>query len=345
MASNIALPAPETPPAPARRASGRYATVLAMLALIIACYSLWRLDTTLERLDRVGELTSRISASQEALRAELTAASAREARARNEVDQRLAQLNSLPGQLQQLEGTVQELRSRTSGSQRAYVKSEVSYLLDAAQRSVAFDGDVRSAIVALESADTLLATLLDPALLPVRQQIARELNSLRGVARPDLATLQLRLASAEEQAATAPIKGLVVLERPRLNATELPQGGWWARGWAVGRQAVATLITVRKVEDAASRVVQPDEQLLRRQHLQLLLFSARQAVVRRDGGSYRSSLISARQWLGEFFDLEQPAAEVLLNEVALLEPVNIAPIIPEITASARMLRELEPQAP
>jgi uncharacterized protein HemX len=343
MASNIALPAPETPPS--SHAKGRYASVLAMLALIIACYSLWRLDTTLERLDRVGELTSRISASQEALRAELTATTASEARARNELDQRLAQLDSLPSQIQQLEATVQELRNRTSGSQRAYVKSEVSYLLDAAQRSVAFDGDVRSAIVALESADTLLATLLDPALLPVRQQMARELNSLRSVARPDLATIQLRLTSAEEQAATIPIKGRVVLERPRLNATELPQVGWWARGWAVGRQAIATLITVRKVEDAASRVVQPEEQLLRRQHLQLLLFSARQAVVRRDGSSYRSSLGSARQWLGQFFDLQQPAGEALLNEVTLLEPLNIAPIIPEITASARMLRELEPQLP
>jgi uncharacterized protein HemX len=317
---------------------------LATLALVIASYSLWRLDTTLDRLDRVGEIASRIGASQDALRTELTAITADEAREQANLAQRLEQLDEVPEELERLEGTVQDLRNRTSGPQRAYVKSEVAFLLDAAQRNVAFDGDVRSAIIALESADTLLATLLDPALLPVRQQIARELNSLRTVPRPDLATLQLRLASAEEQAATVPIKGLVVLERPRLNAAGLPQG-WWARGWALCRQAVATLITVRKVEDAASRAVQPEEQLLRRQHLQLLLFSARQAVVRRDGSSYRSSLGSARQWLGEFFDLQQPAAEALLDEVARLEPVNIAPIIPEISASARMLRELESKVP
>ena len=245
MASNVSLPAPEAQAPPsARRRLGRYATVLASLALVIAGYSLWRLDTTLDRLDRVGELASRISASQDAMRTELTELAADDARAQTQLAQRLEQLDTLSGEFTRLEGSVQELRNRTSGPQRAYVKSEVAFLLDAAQRSVAFDGDVRSAILALESADTLLATLLDPALLPVRQQIARELNTLRTVPRPDLATIQLRLASAEEQAASAPIKGLVVLERPRMDAAELPQG-WWARGWAVCRQAIATLITVR----------------------------------------------------------------------------------------------------
>lgn len=338
------MPESHAPEPPTTRPRGRHAAVLAGLALVIAGYSLWRLDTTLDRLDRVGELASRISAGQDTLRTELAELAAEQARAERNLSGRLERLDALAGEFQSLERSVQELRNRTSGPQRAYVRSEVAFLLDAAQRSVAFDGDVRSAILALESADTLLATLLDPTVLPVRQQIARELNALRTVPRPDLATIQLRLASAEEQAATVPIKGLVALERPRLDAAELPPG-WWARGWAMARQALATLITVRPVEDAASRVVQPQEQLLRRQHLQLLLFSARQSVVRRDGSSYRSSLGSARQWLGEFFDLQQPAAAALLQEVTQLEPINIAPIIPEIAGSARALRELESKAP
>jgi uncharacterized protein HemX len=87
--------------------------------------------------------------------------------------------------------------------------------------------------------------------------------------------------------------------------------------------------------------VHPEEQLLRRQHLQLLLFSARQAVVRRDGTDYRSSLGRARQWLGEFFDLQQPAGEALLEEIISLEPINIAPRLPEVATSARLLREME----
>jgi uncharacterized protein HemX len=318
--------------------------VLAVIALVIACYALWRLDITLERLDRLGELTSRLAATQDALRTELSALTAQSSRAQSQLSQRLDRLAALPDQLERLEAALQELRTRSSGPQRAYIKNEVSFLLDAAQRSLTLDGDLTSAMVALESADARLATLLDPTLLPVRREIARELGILHAVSQPDLTTLQLRLASAEEQAVTAPIKGLVVLDSPRVDREVLPSG-WWARGWALCRAAIATLVTVRAVDDAASRVVQPEEQLLRRQHLQLLLFSARQAVLRRDLTSYRTSLGGARQWLGEFFDLKQPAAEALLDEVANLEPINIAPRLPDISGSARLLRQMESQTP
>lgn len=324
-------------PAPA---PGRFTTVAATVALIVACYALWRLDITLDRLDRVGELASEINASQESLRTDLTAAIAEDAELRRELARRLEPLVPLPGQMERLDGSVQELRSRSTGPQRALVKSEASFLLDAAQRSVAFDRDLPSAIVALESADARLASLLDPGLLGVRQQIARELKILRAVPQADLATILLRIAAAEEQAATAPVKGLVTLDRPRMQSGVLPEG-WWARGWALSRQALGSLITVRKIDAAGGRVVQPEEELLRRQHLQLLLFSARQAVVRRDITNYRSSLGSARQWLGEFFDLSQPAGESLLGEIAILEPINIAPPVPDISASTRMLREME----
>ena len=318
--------------------------MLAALSLIIACYALWRLDITLDRLDRVGELASRIAATQEALRTEMSALTAQSNLAQTRLAQRLDALETLPSQLERFEAALQELRTRGDGPQRAYVRSEVSFLLDGAQRSLSLDGDLASAQVALESADARLAALLDPTLLPVRREIARELAALRTVSQPDLTTLQLRLASAEEQAATAPIKGLVVLDSPRVDRDVLPSG-WWARGWALCRSAIATLITVRKVDDAASRVVQPEEQLLRRQHLQLLLFSARQAVLRRDLSNYRTSLGSARQWLGEFFDLSQAPAEALLDEVVNLEPINIAPRLPDISGSARLLRQMEPQTP
>jgi uroporphyrin-III C-methyltransferase len=322
-------------------APGRFSTVVAYLALVIACYSLWRLDTTLDRLHRVSAFASRITAEQNAMRAALSAATTQDTGARVEMRRRLDQLAELPAQFNRLDESLQDLQARSSGPQRAWAKTEASFLLDAAQRSVAFDRDLPSAMVALESADARLAVLLDPGLLGVRQQIARELQALRAVPQPDLATILLRLASAEAQAADVRIKGILTLERPGIDATELPEG-WWARGWAVSQQAIRTLISVRKVDDAASRVVYPEEQLLRRQHLQLLLFAARNAVVRRDTSSYRSSLAGARQWLGDFFDLNQPAAEALLDEISALEPINIAPRMPDISNSARMLRDMTP---
>ena len=322
-------------------AQGRFGSVLALLALIIACYSLWRVDATLDRLDRISEMASRMTADQDTLRSEFSTATTQDTQVHEQLQRKLEQLDALSNSFNRLDVSVQELQARSSGPQRAWVKSEVSFLLDAAQRSVAFDRDLPSAMVALESADARLGVLLDPGLLGVRQQIARDLAALRAVPQPDLASILLRLASAEAQAAEAPIKGILTLERPGIHAATLPEGSW-ARGWAMFQQTVSGLISVRKVDAGASSVVHPEEQLLRRQHLQLLLFAARNAAVRRDASSYRSSLASARQWLGEFFDLTQPAAEELLDEIQALEPINIAPRMPDISGAARMLRDKSP---
>src|ERR1043165_6355783 len=208
MADN-ALPPALHVPTPGVQPRSRLPTVLASLALIIACYALWRLDTTLDRLDRVSDLANRISIEQNAMRTDLTDAAARTNRLEDSFTGRTEELSRLPTQLQRLDGSLQELQARAKGPQRGWVKSEALFLLDAAQRSVAFDGDVPSAVAALESADGRLATLQDPALLTVRQQIGRELLALRAVPQPDLATVLLRLANAEEEAARIPIKGIV----------------------------------------------------------------------------------------------------------------------------------------
>ena len=132
------------------------------------------------------------------------------------------------------------------------------------------------------------------------------------------------------------MRGIVAVERSSPLST-LPEG-LFSRAWTVMTNAVTGLISVRKIDERGSMVVTVEEQALRRQHLQLLLFSARTAVVRHDTASYRSSLAGARQWLGEFFDLSDATAVGLLNEVQALEPIDIDPRLPDVSGSSRALQ-------
>ena len=134
------------------------------------------------------------------LRAELKSQHAPAAGAR-ELDRRLDALDDVPKQVQELASSVEELRGRAEGPERAWSRAEAMFLLELAQRRLALDRDVETAIVALESADARLASLRDQAVAPVRQQIARELQALRAVRQPDTTGILARLASAEEQAA------------------------------------------------------------------------------------------------------------------------------------------------
>lgn len=319
----------------------RLTTAIAVLALATAGYTLVRLDSMRDRLDTANATVAAANVDRDLLRAELKSQASRERQAHRDLNRRLDLLNDAPQQLQELASSVEELRGRAEGPERAWSRAEALFLLELAQRRLTLDRDIETAIVALESADLRLAALRDPSFASVRQEIAKELQALRAVQRPDTTGILSRLSSAEERAAEAPVKGILVSERSALDRSQLPDG-MFARARAMIGQTLANLIVMRRVDDLSGRVITAEEAVLRRQHLQLLLFAARNAVARHDEQAYRAALAGARRSLGEFFDLSKPTAQTLLAEVQALEPVNIDPTLPNVTNSINALRRMMP---
>ncbi|HEY6641724.1 uroporphyrinogen-III C-methyltransferase [Povalibacter sp.] len=336
------IPSHTTAPVVQRRPHtySRFTTAIAVLALAIGAYALWRLDGTRDQLDDVKGQLAQTNTQRQVLQSEIRSLTEREQLARSALEQRLNALSDAPRQLQEFSAALEELQGRAEGPERAWSRAEASFLMELAQQRLALDRDIDTAVAALEAADSRLASLRDPAVATVRQQIAREVQALRAVVRPDITGILARLTNAEEQAAGAAVLGIVAVERTT-PVTQLPEG-FFARAWAVARNAIAGLVTVRKIDSRGGNVVTLEEQSLRRQHLQLLLYSARAAVVRRDSSAYRSALAGARQWLGEFFDLTDAKAAALAREVQALEPVNIDPPLPDVSRSSQALQRLLP---
>lgn len=319
---------------------GRLTTAAAVLALATAGYALWRLDAARDRLEELNQVVTQIDSDRAVLRGEIKSLANSERVARNELSRRLDALNEAPKQLQEFGAALEELRGRAEGPERAWSRAEAAFLMELAQQRLILDRDVDTAVAALESADSRLASLRDPGVAAVRQQVAKEVLALRAVHRLDTAGILARLTNAEEEATLASVLGIVAVERTA--PTNVLPEGFFSRAWAVARNAISGLISVRKVEDRGASVVTLEEQSLRRQHLQLLLYSARAAVPRHDNASYRSSLAGARQWLNGFFDLTDPATAALLKEVQALETIDIDPPLPDVTGSSRALQRLMP---
>lgn len=334
-------PVPEPPRGRRTHTYSRLTTAVAVLALATSAYALLRLDAARDRVDELFERARTLEADRSILRAELQSLAASERQATEALDRRLDALKDLPKLTQELVLSVEELRGRAEGPERAWSRAEAMFLLELAQHRLSLDRDVRTAIVALEAADGRLASLRDSTFAPVRQQIARELDALRLVRQPDTTGLLARLASAEEQVARAPVKGLVATQREAFDRPAMPDSPL-PRAWALVRTTLSNLVVVRKVDDGAGTVLTAEQAAVRRQHLQLLLFSARTAIARRDEAAYRSALAGARQWLGEFFDLSSPVTQAVLADVQSMEPAGIDPELPDISGSARALRRLMP---
>jgi uncharacterized protein HemX len=110
------------------------------------------------------------------------------------------------------------------------------------------------------------------------------------------------------------------------------------RGWRRIKQATRDLVSLRRIEPATARLVTQEEESLRRQHLELLLFGARVAAMQPSGAAYAESLRAADAWLRQYFDAAQPEVEAASKELLALGLVVIEPPLPAIGEAGRLLQ-------
>jgi uroporphyrin-3 C-methyltransferase len=312
-----------------------------VLALAAAIYSVFRIDATTERLDTVREAMRTLETTQTATRAELSSLMARSRQSDQELQQRLSDIAKLPQQLGELQGSVEELRGRTDRPQRAWARAEALFLLELANRGLKLDRDPATAIVALQAADVQLADLHEAGLAAVRTQLASEIQALQAVPRPDLTGIEARLEHAEDDAGRLKVAGIVLGQDANANAEPLPENGFM-RAWEVMKRAMSNLVTVRHLAGPADTLVTVEQEMLRRQHLELLIYSARQALLRRDAPAYQAAVQGAVDWLKQYFAADDTNVQTLIQTLEPLARTDIAPPLPDISASLKLLEQSLP---
>ena len=310
---------------------------LVVLGLLLAVYAHWRFGQFDERIDRLrGQLTE-LRAVNDQLDARLQTLAGDLESSRSTWRSEVRGLREVPGQLDALSRSVEELRARTEAPQRAWVRAEALYLMELAERRLRLERDVETAIVALESADARLATLDDPAVREVRAKLALELAALRAVPVPDIADVLTRIGRLEDGVPTLPVIGMPA-SQARRDRPEAEAPGVFERAWRRVRQAMRDLVSLRRIEPATARLVTQEEESLRRQHLELLLFGARVAAMQPDGAAYAQSLRAADVWLQQYFDTSKPEVEAAGKELAALELTIIEPPLPAVGEAGRLLQ-------
>ena len=320
---------------------------LVVIGLLLAVYAHWRFGQFDGRIDRLREQVIEFRAVHDRLEASLQTLAQQLESSQSTWRSELRGLRELPAQVDELGQSVEELRARTETPQRAWVRAEALYLLELAERRLKLEGDVATAIVAMESADARLATINDPAVREVRAALGAEIAALRAVVQPDLAEVLARIAALEDAVPALPVIGMPVSQVRRTKA-EAAEVGPFARAWERLKMAGRDLISLRRIEPATARLVTQEEESLRRQHLELLLFAARIAAMQPDGAAYAQSLRAAGTWIGQYFDPSSPEVIATLAEIDSLGTVRIDPALPEFGAAGRLLQGVirgSPNAP
>jgi len=251
------------------------------------------------------------------------------------------QLESLREQQQATQNAIEVLRAKSGRSEAEWRVAEATYLIRIANDRLVLERDVGTALAALRAADKRLRLAGDPALLPVRKQLANEIQALRSVDQPDVPGLSLALGGLIDEADKLPLNSphpAEAVEQPASGAAAAKGSGWRDALKGVWEE-LKGLVVVRHPEHPAEPLLPPSQRFFLTQNLRLQLEQARLALLQGDAADYRQRIATAQGWIRTYFDQEAAATRGALDTLAHLAKQDVHPKLPDISGSLRSLKQ------
>ena len=339
---------------PRRERSGNSVAWLAFLLSIIAFaaagYTAWQgwlsgRDTSAS--DNYARLENRLASSDESL-AELKAKIAtldagdpdietKLSALRQELDERVRLLSSLPARMSTLEGSVASLAGVSEGARDAWILAESEYYMQIANAQLQLANNPHLAALALKMADERIVQLANPALTGVRRAISDELAALDVMEKPDIEGATLTLASLARVVDSLPLAAAAESEDATTGVD--PELSGPGRAWASVKNAMSGLVKVTPPERAKLVQMSPDAEYFLRNNIALQLQSARLALLRGEQAIFEQSLDDTSALLNDYFDAGSTQVVGALATIAEIRGHVFSTDVPDISESLRLLRQ------
>ncbi len=227
-----------------------------------------------------------------------------------------------------------------------WLLAEADYLLRLASHRLLLARDTGSALAAIQAADERLRETMDPGVTPVRTMLARDISRLKAVPEPDITGLSARISALTHEIdrlsllsaytdSTAPGASTSDTNKTRVkNWKQLPEAIWGD---------IKKLLVIRERHGRVIPLLSPKQHFFLIQNLKLKLEQARLALLNAEPEIYRERLQSAIAWIHDFFKQDDPATQAVLVQLKQLASKNIKPVLPDISASYRALRNFRAQ--
>lgn len=242
-------------------------------------------------------------------------------------------------QSQQL--ALEALYQEMSRSRDEWALAEVEQILLTASEQLQLAGNVKAAMIALQTADSRLARLDRPQLIPLRKTLSQDIQRLQAVPLVDVPGISLRLDNLAAAVSDLPL----MLGSPADKTGEPAKGstaeGFWAKLGREAWQDFFQLVRVQRMENPAAPLLSPSQSAYVRENLRLRLLSARLALLQHDEAGYRSDLKAAETALIRYFDTKAKATRAVLDTLRQLSATSITVGLPDISASLNAVRSFK----
>jgi uroporphyrin-3 C-methyltransferase len=320
--------------AAARRHSLRAAAAFVLLAALVA----WQWLDTRGRLDTLREqVAQRVRDSESDSRdARLIAKQAQEALREVQAKQSQLELKLAESQSQQvaLEALYQEL----SRSRDEWVLAEIEQILTIASQQLQLAGNVRAALVALQTADARLARSERPQFAPLRKVIANDIERLKAAPSADIPGLAIKLDQLIVSVDSLP---LAQESRPALQpdaGTDPAAAPVWERLGADLMKELRQLVRIERMDRPDPAMLSPSQALFLRENLKLRLLNARIALLARDESTFRADIRTASTWMDRYFDRKSRATAAMQTTLSQLSAGGPGMALPSMSESLAAVR-------
>ena len=245
----------------------------------------------------------------------------------------------------QLQQNAQRIAELPGADRNDWLLAEAEYLLRLANQRLGLERDWQGAVAILVAADSVLAETQNPLIRSVRQQLAKELQTLRAVPAVDLTGAIARLQALQDQ-----INELEWMPRtlPQQTVVEddtdskiIPTS--WDRFSSKVLAGIEKMVTIRRNDKALPAPLTPDQHYYLQQNMHLMLEQAQVALVRQQDALYKQSIKRTLDWLEEFSMVKTPKTDAVKETLVELSTWNVSPEFPEISGSLQTLRQLMDQ--
>lgn len=325
---------PVSPPAPPVAAKPSLwlplLLLIALLALLLAGWQWWetrqKLDASRQEMAlRLSEMDASRQAMQKQWQEQLGALQSRLAT----VDGKLSELDSL-----------QSLAQDITRSREEATLIEVEQAITLASQQLQLAGNVPVAILALQAADARLARLDQPAYLPLRKAVSKDLERLSALPFVDVPGISLRLEQLVLGADKWPLASLV---RPAAQAEAAPLGAeqpkWQRLADSVWHE-LQGLVRIQRFDREDTALLAPGQAFFLRENIKLRLLNARLALLSHDQSILRSELKAAQLWLGKYFDDDDKSVQLALASLRQMSAADLNVELPNLNDSQAALRSL-----
>jgi len=228
---------------------------------------------------------------------------------------------------------LQTLYQEFSNHREERVMSEVEQLLIIANEQLQLAGNLKTALLAMQTADTRLQQIDKPQAIQLRKLLAKDIERLQISPSVDTVGISLRLETITGDIAKLP---LISEHHPRTRdvpaTPEIEASRWKKLGYEIW-QDLRQLIRIERIDHPEPPLLTPEQAFFLRENLRLHLLTARIALLQRDEATYKADLAAAEDWLKRHFDTSDQAVQNAMATTHQLAGNAINIQLPDISAS------------